>query len=48
LLCEVEEVLSAKVDTKVLEERYVVNKVDEEGLRFVTNGGMSCGLDSCL
>jgi len=35
--------------TKVLEERFVVNKVNEEkGLRIVTSGGVSCGLDSCL
>ena len=33
------EVVSAKGDTKVLEERYVVNKVNEKGLRAVTSGG---------
>lgn len=35
--------------TKVLEERFVVNKVDgEKGLRTVTSGGISSGLDACL
>lgn len=35
--------------TKVLEERFVVNKVDEEkGLRTITCGGVSCGLDGSL
>jgi len=35
--------------TKVVKERFVVNKVDEEkGLRIITSGGVSCGLDSCL
>lgn len=35
--------------TKVLEERFVVNRVDEErGLRIVTAGGVSCGLDASL
>jgi transcriptional regulator GlxA family with amidase domain len=42
------EVTGAKGDTKVLEERYVVNKVNEKGLRVVTSGGVSCGLDACL
>jgi transcriptional regulator GlxA family with amidase domain len=35
--------------TKVVEERFVVNKTDEgKGLRVITSGGVSCGLDSCL
>ena len=35
--------------TKVLEERFVVNRVSEEkGLRVVTSGGVSCGLDASL
>ena len=42
-------VAAAKGNTKVLEERYVVNKVNEEKrLRIVTSGGVTCGLDSCL
>ena len=42
------EVAGAKGNTKVLEERFVVNKVDEKGLRVITSGGVSCGMDSCL
>lgn len=35
--------------TKVVEERFVVNPVDEEReLRIVTSGGVSCGLDAAL
>jgi len=35
--------------TKVLEERFVVNKVDEKkGLKIVTAGGVSAGLDASL
>lgn len=34
--------------TTVVEERYVVNKVSEKGLRVVTSGGVSCGLDACM
>ena len=35
--------------TEVLEETFVVNRVDEErGLRIITSGGISCGLDACL
>lgn len=35
--------------TEVLDVRFVVNKVDEEkGLRIITSGGVSCGLDSTL
>lgn len=34
---------------KVLEERFVVNPRDEKtGLRVITSGGVSCGLDSSL
>lgn len=36
-------------ETKVLEERFVVNRKDEErGVRVITAGGVSCGLDACL
>lgn len=43
------EVAAAQGETKVVEERFVVNKVNEEkGLRVVTSGGVTCGLDSCL
>ncbi|CZR62913.1 uncharacterized protein PAC_12810 [Phialocephala subalpina] len=49
------EILEAKAKagtvkgTKVLEERFVVNKVDEEkGLQTITCGGVSCGLDGSL
>lgn len=43
------EICGTKGETTVGEERYVVNKVDEEkGLRIITSGGVSCGLDSCL
>jgi transcriptional regulator GlxA family with amidase domain len=43
------EITTAKGETKVVEERYVVNKTDKEkGLRIITSGGVSCGLDSCL
>ena len=35
--------------TRVVKERFVVNKLDgETGLRVITSGGVSCGLDSCL
>jgi len=44
-----QEIAASKGDTKVLEERFVVNKVNEEkGLRIVTSGGVTCGLDSCI
>lgn len=43
------EISAAKGETKVVEERFVVNKTNEEkGLRIITSGGVSCGLDSCL
>lgn len=29
-------------------ERFIVNPVDEKGLRIVTSGGNSCGLDGSL
>jgi transcriptional regulator GlxA family with amidase domain len=32
----------------VVKERYVVNKVNENGLRVITSGGVSCGLDACM
>jgi transcriptional regulator GlxA family with amidase domain len=34
--------------TKVVDERYVVNRVNERGLRVITSGGISCGLDAAL
>jgi transcriptional regulator GlxA family with amidase domain len=35
--------------TTVLEERFVVNKMDEEkGLRVITAGGVSSGIDAAL
>jgi transcriptional regulator GlxA family with amidase domain len=34
--------------TKVIDERYVVNRVNQNGLRVVTSGGISCGLDASL
>jgi transcriptional regulator GlxA family with amidase domain len=34
--------------TRVVDERYVVNRVNERGLRVVTSGGISCGLDATL
>ena len=38
-----------KEAVKVLEERFVVNPRDgETGLRIVTSGGVSCGMDASL
>ncbi len=34
--------------TTVVNERYVVNRVSERGLRVITSGGISCGLDATL
>jgi transcriptional regulator GlxA family with amidase domain len=34
--------------TRVVDERYVVNRVNERGLRVITSGGISCGLDATL
>jgi transcriptional regulator GlxA family with amidase domain len=34
--------------TNVVDERYVVNRVNEKGLRVITSGGISCGLDATL
>lgn len=43
------EISARKGKTEVVELRYVVNKVDEEkGLRVMTSGGVSCGLDLSL
>lgn len=42
------EVCESKGKTNVLEARFVVNKVDEKGLRVITSGGVSCGLDASL
>ena len=32
----------------MVDERYVVNRVDERGVRVITSGGISCGLDAAL
>jgi transcriptional regulator GlxA family with amidase domain len=32
----------------VVKERYVVNKVNEKGLRVITSGGVSCGMDASM
>ncbi|PVH86350.1 class I glutamine amidotransferase-like protein [Cadophora sp. DSE1049] len=48
---KLEEVCKGKGNgtTEVVKERFVVNKVDEEkGLRVITSGGVSCGMDSCM
>lgn len=46
---QLREITARKGKTDVLEVRYVVNKVDEEkGLRVITSGGISCGMDSSL
>jgi transcriptional regulator GlxA family with amidase domain len=34
--------------TKVVDDRFVVNPVNERGLRVITSGGISCGLDATL
>lgn len=34
--------------TTIVKERYVVNKVNENNLRVLTSGGVSCGLDACM
>jgi len=47
-ICE-GKVKEAGKGTEVLKERFVVNRVDEErGLRIITAGGVSCGLDASL
>ena len=33
---------------RVEDERYVVNRVNEGGLRVITSGGISCGLDATV
>lgn len=38
----------SKGETTVVEERYVVNKVNEKGMRVITSGGISCGLDASV
>ncbi|KAG4438338.1 hypothetical protein IFR05_006182 [Cadophora sp. M221] len=46
---KLEKVCEEKGGVEVVKERFVVNKVDEgKGLRIVTSGGVSCGLDSCM
>lgn len=43
------DISAVKGKTNVLKEKFVVNRVDEEnGLRIVTAGGVSCGLDASL
>ena len=39
---------SGAESTKVVDERYVVNRVNERGLRVITSGGISYGLDATL
>jgi hypothetical protein len=39
---------SGAESTKVVDERYVVNRVNERGLRVITSGRISCGLDATL
>jgi transcriptional regulator GlxA family with amidase domain len=39
---------AAAESTKVVDERYVVNRVNERCLRAITSGGISCGLDATL
>jgi transcriptional regulator GlxA family with amidase domain len=44
-----EELCATKGKTQVMKERFVVNKIDEgKGLRIITAGGVSCGLDASL
>jgi transcriptional regulator GlxA family with amidase domain len=46
---QLREMVAASGKTKVVEERFVVNKTDEEmGLRIVTAGGVSSGIDAAL
>ncbi|KAL2062091.1 hypothetical protein VTL71DRAFT_6357 [Oculimacula yallundae] len=46
---QLEELCKGKGDVEVVKDRFVVNKVNEgKGLRIITSGGVSCGLDSCL
>ncbi len=46
---ELREITATKGETKVVEERFVVSKVDEErGLRIITSGGISSGMDATL
>lgn len=35
-------------ETTVVEERFVVNKVNSNGLRVITSGGVTCGLDASI
>jgi len=43
------EISAKKGNTKLSSERFVVNKRDEgTGLRVITSGGVSCGMDSAL
>ena len=42
------EISSGKGKIRVMEETYVLNKPKQETkLRITTNGGVSCGMDSC-
>jgi transcriptional regulator GlxA family with amidase domain len=48
-LDKLREIVEGKGETEVVEERFVVNKTDEEkGLRIITAGGVSSGLDASL
>jgi transcriptional regulator GlxA family with amidase domain len=48
-LGKLKEIVEGKGKTEVVEERFVVNKTDEErGLRIITAGGVSSGLDASL
>lgn len=41
--------MAAEGGTQVVERRFVVNGVDgESGLRIITSGGISCGMDATL
>lgn len=35
-------------ETTIVKERYVVNRVNERGVRVITSGGVSCGMDACV
>jgi transcriptional regulator GlxA family with amidase domain len=38
----------SKDETTVVDERYVVNKVNDRGMRVITTGGVTCGLDASM
>jgi len=46
---QLREMVAGNGTTKVVEDRFVVNKTDEErGLRIITAGGVSSGIDAAL